>query len=307
MSTLISKLEKFNIEKQLEKRVIKYYSSKVSKEQRPMIKEYFTNKDNLKEAKEEYLNTHPEVKKEYIEKKKNQLRVKIALAAGTLTVGTLAGAFALKEDKQPIVDNTQIEQTQEFEEEVNQALENENKYDEFFEMIENEDNTDKRNKMILNKTKEIIANAYNKENPNNPITTEKLQILILSESVLVKSDRLGNTTYERSTDIGYDDLKENEQLVSKGKVYVFSIDGKNVATFMENGDRLEDKSIENEEPFFGKTMDMVKEYQKLSDNFKYSTTESLTDKAENSFKEKANKLLNENNLNKETQQELAEK
>lgn len=307
MSTLISKLEKFNIEKQLEKRVIKYYSSKVSKEQRPMIKEYFTNKDNLKEAKEEYLNTHPEVKKEYIEKKKNQLRVKIALAAGTLTVGTLAGAFALKEDKQPIVDNTQIEQTQEFEKEVNQALENENKYDEFFEMIENEDNTDKRNKMILNKTKEIIANAYNKENPNNPITTEKLQILILSESVLVKSDRLGNTTYERSTDIGYDDLKENEQLVSKGKVYVFSIDGKNVATFMENGDRLEDKSIENEEPFFGKTMDMVKEYQKLSDNFKYSTTESLTDKAENSFKEKANKLLNENNLNKETQQELAEK
>lgn len=307
MKEMMKTLDKFNLDKQIEKRAIRWFLNNTKEENRMLAKEFLKDEKNLKDTVKEYLEEHPKVNEEYKNKKRNQLRVKLALAAGTLTVGTLAGALAIKGDKEPIVENTQIEQTQEYYEEVNEVEENENKYAEFFEMIENEDNTERRNEMILNQTKEIIVDAYNEQNPDNQISADRLQILILTEAVIQRTDRLGNVTYERAGKGQEIELAENEELVDRGNVYVFSIDGNNVATYLQNGDRLEDKTIENEEVFFGSTMNMVKEYQNLVDNFRYPTNEPYTNSAERSFEEEANKVLNQNNLDKEIEQELAEK
>ena len=307
MSKFISKLEEFNLDKQIEKRTIKWIISNTKEESRLYAKNFLKDKNNLKEAVKEYLDTHPRVHQEYKNKKRNQLRLKLALAAGTLTVGTIAGTLTLKENKEPIIENTQIEQTQEYYEEVNEIEENENQYAEFFETIENEDNTQRRDDIILEQTKQIIVDAYNMQNPDNQITINRLQVLILNERVIQRTDRLGNVTYQRIDRGNGIELADNEELVEKGQVYVFSIDGNNVATYLENGDRLEDSTIENEEPFFATTLDMLEEYQNLVDNFRYSTNEYYTNIAEENFKIQADILLGENNINNQIEQEISER
>ena len=302
-----TKFDKFNLDKQIEKRAIKWVFDNTKEENMMLVKQFLKDENNLKQAVKEYLKEHPKVKKDYENKKRNQLRVKIALAAGTLTVGTIAGALALKENKEPVVENTQIEQTQEYYEEVNEIEEDENQYAEFFETIENTNNTERRNEIILNQTKEIIVDAYNDQNPDNQISADRLQILILTEGVIKRTDRLGNVTYERADIRNGVELAENEEFVSRGDVYVFSIDGNNVATYLENGDRLPDKTIEDEKPFFGNTLGLLKEYQNLVDNFRYPTDEYYTNIAEENYQEAANELLEQSNLDKEIEQELAEK
>lgn len=304
MSNLKRFLDEFNLDKQIEKRAIKYFKnkSKISKDNKEFnkyVNEVIKDKNILKMIVKEYLEENPKVKKEYEDKKRNQKKLKIVGAAGVLTAATILGAQSLKPDEEPIIEepnNEKVEQSQENEESISQ-------YDEFFEMIENEENAEIRNDMILQQTKEIIVEAYNMQNPNNQITADRLEMQVLNGFVIQRTDRLGNITYERKDEGVSDELPENET-IKRMEFCVFSIDGNNVATYFTNGDRLEDKTIENEETFFASTINLVNGYQNLIKNFSYPTDEYHTSIVENNFEQQANMLLEQNSLITEVKQEL---
>lgn len=307
MSNIKKFLDEFNLDKQIEKRAIIYFKnkSKISKSNKKFneyVNELIKDENNLKKIVNEYLEENPKVKKEYEDKKINQRNIKIVGAVGVAGVLTAATIFASQISKQneevniQNQNNEKIEQIQENEEDISQ-------YDEFFEMIEKEEDDEIRNDMILRQTKEIIVEAYNMQNPNNQITADRLEMQVLNGFVIQRTDRLGNITYERKDEGVSNTLPENET-AKRMEYCVFSIDGNNVATYFTNGDRLEDKTIENEETFFASTINLINQYEKLIENFSYSTDEYHTSIAENNFEQQANILLEQNYLITEIEQEL---
>ena len=73
-----------SLDKQVEQKAKKWFIDSQSPENRILAKRFF--EENKKEIKDEYLEKHPKVEKEYKEKKKLLLKVKIALA----TTGALS-------------------------------------------------------------------------------------------------------------------------------------------------------------------------------------------------------------------------
>ena len=284
-----------SLDKQVEQKAKKWFIDSQLPENRILAKKFF--EENKKEIKNEYLEKHPKVEKEYKEKKKLLLKVKIALATTGLVATTIgAGAFyhISNTNKEPQKDPIQIEQEEKLKEGIKQLEEQEleqDPYENFFDEVREMKNTGKRDEFITNQTKQVIVEAYNKEHPENPITTDRLETLILNENVLQKTDRLGNYTYERvKQNIQYEPT-DTQKLVKIGNIYDFRIDGKTVAVFDGNGSVLQDKNVETQDISFKPMIQLLDVSQDLQDIYKYPSNDYQKSKVEEKYKQISEKIL----------------
>lgn len=274
-----------SLDKQIEERAKKWFLNSQLPENRRMAKSFFT--DNKTQIVKQYLKEHPKVNEEYNEKKKILVKAKIALATAGLVATTLAGTYILNQKEQPQenIVKQETELNDNFMQKEQEQLE-ENKYEKFFEEAREMKNTNKREEYITNQTKQIIVEAYNKEHPDNLIAVDRLETLILEETVLKKTDRLGNTTYER--------ISQNsvgEDLVKIGSIYDFRIDGKTVAVFDSNGDILTDKNVEKQDMSFKEALSLVKQSEELKDIYRYPSNDYEKGKVEQKYTQIANDYL----------------
>lgn len=277
----MSKLMSLN--KQLEQLAKKWYINQYDKNDINSRSEEFENSKEF--IIQRYLRTHPEVKNQYLNKKNTINKIKVRLAIGTVAVATLIGSYTLEsisnqksmESSVSIIDNEKTE---------------DNNYEEFFEQIGKIKNTDKRHDFIHSKTKETIVEAYNSQNPDNKITSEELEILILGEYVLAEKDKLGNDiSFERVPQNKEIKTNENQELKRIGNIYVYAIDGKTVATYDSNGQPIIDKSIEKEETFFKDTISILKASSKLEDLYKFPSNDREKAKGQKYYEQELNNLL----------------
>lgn len=274
-----------SLDKQIEERAKKWFLNSQLPENRRMAKSFFT--DNKTQIVKQYLKEHPKVNEEYNEKKKILVKAKIALATAGLVATTLAGTYILNQKEQPQenIVKQETELNDNFMQKEQEQLE-ENKYEKFFEEAREMKNTNKREEYITNQTKQIIVEAYNKEHPDNLIAVDRLETLILEETVLKKTDRLGNITYER--------ISQNsvgEDLVKIGSIYDFRIDGKTVAVFDSNGDILTDKNVEKQDMSFKEALSLVKQSEELKDIYRYPSNDYEKGKVEQKYTQIANDYL----------------
>lgn len=270
-----------SLEKQVEDLAKTWYIKSFKKEhRREATKEFMEDEDVRKDVIEQYLESHPNVKKQYEEKKKMRFKAKmIAVALGVVGIG-LGGAATYNYLSQLPSKNT-IEQETEFDDNFALAEEEkqeENEHKKFFEDIREISNKKDIESYITNYTKQIIVDKYNKEHPDDPITVDRLETLILEETVLKRTDRLGNHTYERVSQ-----NSEGKDLVKIGNIYDFRIDGKTVAVFDSNGDILNDKNVEKQDMSFKEAIKVVKESEKLKDIYKYPSNDNEKDEAEQKY------------------------
>ena len=284
-----------SLDKQVEQKAKKWFIDSQLPENRILAKRFF--EENKKEIKDEYLEKHPKVEKEYKEKKKLLLKVKIALATTGLvatTIGAGACYHISNTNKEPQKDPIQIEQEEKLKEGIKQLEEQEleqDPYENFFDEVREMKSTEKRDEFITNQTKQVIVEAYNKEHPENPITTDRLETLILNENVLQKTDRLGNYTYERvKQNIQYEQT-DTQKLVKIGNIYDFRIDGKTVAVFDGNGSVLQDKNVETQDISFKPMIQLLDVSQDLQDIYKYPSNDYQKSKVEEKYKQISEKIL----------------
>ena len=276
----MSKLRNLSLNKQIEDLARKWYIRSFKQEDRKSaMLEFKEDEDLRKDVIEQYLEKHPNVKKQYKEKKKIMLGIKLVLATTGLVVVTLGGKYTLNLIKQPKESN--IEQETELDDDfIIEEQEEENKYKQFFNEVREINNTDKREDYITNHTKQIIVEKYNKANPDNQITADRLETLILDETVKKNTDRLGNYTYER--------ISQNsvgEDLVKIGNIYDFRIDGKTVAVFDNNGDMLFDKNVEKQDMSFKEAITLVNQSERLKDIYKYPSNDYEKGKVEQKYQQ----------------------
>lgn len=291
----MSKLK--NIDKQLEDMSMKWYineyygdelRSNRSKEFRMQVIKEIRSSTNKNDIVKEYLAKHPKVKKQYIQKKKTMQSIKTGLALGGLTVAvTLGGAFALSKNKQ--VEKPQKQQTQYTLYEEPEIEENE--YEKFFEEARNIENTNKRDEEIVKFTKQKIVESYNMQNPDKPITVDRLQYLELNEYVVAHIDARGyDVSYDRISQRLDHERKENEVL-KQMTIYDIKIDGKTVAVYNKQGDEVVDRNIENKETFFKDTVDLLDKTPKLQGAYKYRNSEYDISRLEDNYQNSAEKLI----------------
>lgn len=275
------------LDKQVEEKAKKWFVRQQPEGNQGLAKKWF--EENKKEVIKEYLEKHPKIQKEYHDKKANLLKVKlglgIAVTAATLAIGGVYHAnINSKENKANIEQESEIDNS--LAEESTEST-----YKEFFEEARNIKNTNRREEFITDKTKQIIVEIYNKENPDETITADRLETLVLEENVLQKKDRVGNITYERVPQNQQYKQTETQKLVKNGSIYDFRIDGKTVAVFDTNGDILPDKNVEKQDMNFQKMIPMLKQSAKLKDIYRYPSNEQEKRAAEQSYQEMADTML----------------
>ena len=222
-----------SLDKQVEERAEKWLIRKNQQIHKEQIKSYF--EENKEEIIKQYLIANPKIAKEYQEKRKVLRRVGMAIATTGVVAVTLAGTYIIgKDSKIDDLSDKVVRMEEEYIQENEEEMQ-ENNYEEFFEEARNIKSTDERNDYITENTKKIIIEYYNKQNPENPITEDMLETLILNENVLQKTDRLGNVTYERVPQNEIYEQTENQKLVKIGNIYDFRINGESVAVFDSNG------------------------------------------------------------------------
>lgn len=306
----MSKLK--SIDKQLEEMSMKwyikeYYGDQIrannTREFRSKVIKHINNSVSKNDIIKEYLDEHPKVKKQYIQKKQSIKRVKtvrnVLFGLGALTLVGVAGAKAYSNNKQSNeTENQAIEYTLYEEPEIE-----ENEYDKFFEEVRNIENTNRRDEEIVKFTKEKIVEAYNMKKPNNAITTDSLQYLELNEYVVAHIDARGyDVSYDRISQREQYDKKENEVL-KQMTIYDFKIDGKTVAVYNKQGDEVKDTSIEDYEPFFKDTVDLLDKTPKLQGAYKYRNSEYDISRLEDNYENAAEKLI-EKQKEKEVNNEI---
>lgn len=302
----MSKLK--SIDKQLEEMSMKWYIKEYYGEQirannnrefRSHVIKQINNSVNKNDIVKEYLDKHPKVKKQYIDKKRRITRIKFFIGAGVLTVAVGAGAYTVSKHKQaPEPEKQAIEYTLYEEPEIE-----ENEYDKFFEEVRNIENTNRRDEEIVKFTKEKIVEAYNMQNKDNPITVDSLQYLELNEYVVAHIDARGyDVSYDRISQREQYDKKENEVL-KQMTIYEFKIDGKTVAVYNRQGDEVKDSGIESKETFFKDTVDLLDKTDKLQGAYKYRNSEYDISRLENNYENAAEKLV-EKQQNKEVNNEI---
>lgn len=303
----MSKLK--SIDKQLEDMSMKWYineyygdqlRSNKSKEFRMRVIKEIRSSVSKSDIVKEYLSEHPKVKKQYIQKKKRAQKIKIGLALGGLATAVTIGGACMYLNKKQIAEPEKqaIEYTLYEEPEIE-----ENEYDKFFEEVRNIENTNRRDEEIVKFTKEKIAEAYNMKNPNNPITADSLQYLELNEYVVAHIDARGyDVSYDRISQREQYDKKENEVL-KQMTIYDFKIDGKTVAVYNKQGDEVKDTSIEDYEPFFKDTVDLLDKTPKLQGAYKYRNSEYDISRLEDNYENAAEKLI-EKQKEKEVNNEI---
>ena len=283
-----------SLDKQLESKAEKWFINKQEENNKRLAKKYFN--ENKKEVIKEYLDRHPKIKKQYESKKKAQL--KLLLLAGGIAVTTLGGAYALNKANNSKQNETEIENQVDLsnttlKEEIEETNEEGRNYEQFFDQARQTENTTKREELITNYTKEIIVENYNKEHPENQITSENLETYILNEIVLKKTDKLGNYTYERIPQKEKITPKENEELVRIGTMYDIRINGKTVAVFDGNKNVIPDKNVEKQDMSFMGAIELIQKSEKLKEIYKYENGRYVEMSVEEEYEESANKLLEE--------------
>ena len=302
----MSKLK--SIDKQLEEMSMKwyikeYYGDQIrannTREFRSKVIKHINNSVSKNDIIKEYLDEHPKVKKQYINKKRRMNRIKFLIGAGVLTAAVGIGVYTVSKHKQASEPEKQaIEYTLYEEPEIE-----ENEYDKFFEETRNIKNTENRDKEIVKFTKEKIVEAYNMKNPNNPITADSLQYLELNEYVVAHIDARGyDVSYDRISQREQYDKKENEVL-KQMTIYEFKIDGKTVAVYNKQGDEVKDTSTEDYEPFFKDTVDLLDKTPKLQGAYKYRNSEYDISRLEDNYKNAVDKLI-EKQKEKEVNNEI---
>lgn len=299
----MSKLSFFRVEDQIERRASRWFMRNIDKNRRAMAKVYLKDEDNMEKIKKDFLKNHPDINEEYKQIKSKYKKIAIAAAVGTLAVGTLGATLHYTgqkpNEKEPETIENPVQDSVEKPVEDPVKGENEEQEMSFFDIIEDMKDTESRNAYIHKNTKDVIVEAYNAQNPENTITADDLQILILDENVLEKKDRLGNVTYER---VAQDKIYEPEiakSLVKLGGIYVFKINGETVATYDNNGNKLKDDTIKEEQNFFQGTVDFVKQSEKLKDSLQYRNTEGYIRDTETKYENMSNSLLDKSRFEEE--------
>ena len=281
-----------SLDKQVEERAQNWLIRKNPQINKEQIKSYF--EENKEEIIKQYLIANPKIAKEYQEKRKVLRRVGMAMATTGLVAVTIAGTYIIgKDSKIDDLSDKVVRMEEEYIQENEEEMQ-ENNYEEFFEEARNIKSTEKRDEYITENTKKIIVEYYNKENPENPITEDMLETLVLNEFVLQKTDRLGNSTYERVEQNIMHQQTDNQKLVKIGNIYDFRINGESVAVFDSNGNVLPDKNVEKQDMTFEGTLDIVKEMEKLKEIYSNDkNTDYYIEMQEQKYQEVAHKLLEE--------------
>lgn len=290
------------LDKQLENLAMKWYIKNnyaeqlrnVSKEDRTKLIKDIKENTNKKDVVKQYLQANPKMKQQYEFKKKKINKIKTMAGLGILVVGATAGTLTYNHLNQSNIENQNQEAEYDYEETQKELeeLSKDREYSEFFEEVKEINNTEKRDEKIVEFTKQKIVEAYNKENAEKPIKEEQLEYLHLDENVLVNKDKFGNVvSYERVSQRERIDVKENQELTKiSGGINVYTIDGKTVAVYNNEGQEVKDNSIQNKEEFFKKTLNLVGQMRKFQDIYKYRSNETDIKKAEDNYKAEAEKL-----------------
>ena len=288
-----------SLDKQLEEKAEKWFVKSQKPENQRLAIKYF--KDNKDELIKQYLEEHPKIKEQYREKKKTLRKIKITLATAGLAVTTLGVAavyHTANSNKEYQKTPMQIEQEEKLREGMKQLEEQdleEDSYENFFNEAREMENTEKRDEFITNQTKQIIVEAYNKEHPENPITTDRLEMLILDENVLQKTDRLGNYTYERVKQNVQYEQTETQKLVKIGGVYDFRIDGETIAVFDGNGSPLQDENAKTQDISLAPMIKLLDLSQDLQDIYKYPSNDYEKSQVEEKYKQASKRILENTN------------
>lgn len=291
----MSKLK--SIDKQLEEMSMKwyikeYYGDQIrannTREFRSKVIKHINNSVNKNDIVKEYLDEHPKVKKQYIQKKKRAQNIKIGLALGSLATAVTIGGVCMYLNKKQVAETEKqaIEYTLYEEPEIE-----ENEYQNFFEEVRNIENTSRRDDEIVKYTKQKIVEAYNMQNKDNPITVDSLQYLELNEYVVAHIDARGyDVSYDRISQRIQYEQKENE-ILKQMTIYEFKIDGKTVAVYNRQGDEVIDNNIENKEAFFRETIDLLDKTEKLQGAYKYRNSEYSILNLQDNYQKSAKKLI----------------
>lgn len=275
------------LDKQLEELAVKYYINQNIDKNSPMpMQEMTINKlknkvkENKTEIINEYLKTHPKVKKQYEEKKKLIGRIKIGLAVGAITLATgIATNYKLSNtiETKP--------QVQTEEQSIDNTIE-ENLEEKIFDKVSQLQSDNE----ILQYTKEIIVDQYNKNNLQDAINVEDLTLETSNLYLYEKVDKLGNVIgYERSLR----DKQEGENVINSTQ-YIYNVKGERVATYIidEDGKAVDvkDEKIENKKDF-SKYVQIVKKSEDLTKMYKYPSNEKDKDKAKEEYAQCASNLI----------------
>ncbi len=252
------------IDEEIERRAKKHILNKYSQ----ITPEIF--KQNKKHYIDEYFRDFPIMEKRFERMKREKRNIGLMLTMGLLSVSmltvnvynTVSKQQKAQEVKEAVYEDRielkEIEPEQEFE------------YDKLLKKVEKLNN----DASINYNRKEIIANEYNKLNPLEPITAERLGIKVYKPGYLiVKRDKLGNIVETRMKS-DFNKEAGEEVIYGRNTVYQYLIDGKLVATYTSSGTKITDSRIKEENDFFELTIGMVTMSEKLKGAYVYQNSEN---------------------------------
>ena len=236
----------------------------------------------------QYFAKKPDMQEKYNKEQEKYNKLKKAIAVGGLVLASGTAIYAGVKIIDGIRDKNPIE-TEAKEDETTVNLSQDEiltDFDKFFEECKELDNTENRDKKIVDFTKSKIVEAYNKENPDNQLTVDRLEYLHLNENVLVNKDKFGNeVSYERRSQKEIITPADNQEYNEiSGGIYEFKIDGKTVAVYNSEGQEVIDTNIDSKNEFFAKTLSVIKEASVLQDLYKYNNDEHSINRVQNKYK-----------------------
>lgn len=265
-----------------------------------------------------YFDDFPIMKQRYnrlIQERKN---IAVMLTVGTLAVGmvacganniinasantTIEQTMSNNKDNILLFENTGIEGDIISSQDI---ISNETTKTEYKELLKEVEKLTKDSDVNYNR-KQIIAEAYNSVNPSNPITVDRLDIIVSTpDYLIVKKDKLNNIVETRMK--SSIDKENKEEKIEGREVYKYYIDQKLVAVYDKSGTKITDSTIQKEESFFRNTVEMVYQSERLKDVYRYQNSDKevkisqeryvqvATKLKEKSIKEKQNQKSNEEN------------
>jgi len=157
--------------------------------------------------------------------------------------------------------------------------------------------------------KQVIVEAYNKANSDNPITPERLGIIVSKpDFLIVKKDKLGNIVETRMKSTI--NKEQGEEQIEGREVYQYYIDKKLVAVYDKLGTKIADSRVkETDDNFWLSTVAVVDLSEKLKESYWREDPEVYLDRAKEqyakeviNYKEKTEKSIENNKTKDETEQ-----
>lgn len=310
--SLIKKLKSLGIRKQVIERMARsYVGAEAKKTGRKVVdiedtelnyykRKFYKSFEEMPKEKQDkridyYLSKHEKLQKQVIAQKR--LRIKLATIGTIGLIGGMAftGVSHAHSEEQ---EQKQIEQIQELGRELEELADDnedllankiqeleENNYekDNWKQEIEEEiDELDSESK-ILNYTKKIGAEGYNLEHANEPIEAGDLQIIYTYKTLEVKKDKFGNIT-------GYRETNNPQGETASPRGYIFSINGKKVAYYLEDGTEVESNEYEQAESCFKELLPILETSRDAQNAQRWNNSQYDKDKAKEEYKEAVIKL-----------------